>query len=258
MKPRHRRAALPRHDPELDRLSAALAAAQEREVARSAAFGLLELAVEDAVAVGPAAPQVTREVRRLVETGETPWPADAFGVLIEIVNALGVWRRAREQVSGHGRTVYDPQVGGETAVGDELAGLDAPVREHLVHDLPEVRALAALLLARISSQPGSDLDLLRMVLAEESEDRTRACLAEAVLRLSLAHGIWAGADTRAAFAVSMLRDRSRVVQVRVARYFQPTEEATDPHRGGPEVVPLVADTLAAGPADRVRWPAEDL
>ncbi|MFC7279727.1 hypothetical protein ACFQS1_37700 [Paractinoplanes rhizophilus] len=162
-------------EPLVDRLREAA----DRAAARAAAYDVARLAVDDAVAVSPgSADLVVAAVRRLIEDG-TPWRADSLAVLIYVLDHAHVYRNLRAKARTY-RGEWDFGIAAERAVERALDGFDGVVRDMLDDSDPETRSLAALMLTRISGEPESDRELLRMLADAESDDRARACLAEAV------------------------------------------------------------------------------
>ncbi|MEV4707871.1 hypothetical protein [Actinoplanes sp. NPDC049316] len=162
-------------EPLVDRLREAAG----RAAARSAAYDVARLAVDDAVAVTPgSADRVVAAVRRLIEDG-TPWRADALAVLIYVLDHAHVYRNLRAEARTY-RGEWDFGIAAEQAVEHALHGFDRVVRDMLDDPDPETRSLAALTLVRISSEPGADRGLLWMLAEGEPDDRARACLVEAV------------------------------------------------------------------------------
>jgi len=159
-----------------------LRAAGDRETARRAASDVAHEAVDDAVAVTPgSAHRVVAEVRRLVEDG-LPWRADAFAVLNHVLDHAHVYRDLRAGVRTY-RGEWDWGVAEEEAVGEALSGFDRVARDLLDDPDPETRSLAALTLSRVSGEPVADRDLLGMLAQAEPDERVRARVAEARLRL---------------------------------------------------------------------------
>ena len=122
------------HDTDVEQLRAAA----DREAARSAAHDVARVAVDDAVAVTPgSANRVVIAVRRLVEAG-TPWRADAFAVLIHVLDHAHVYRDLRAGVRTY-RGQWDFGIAEEEAVEEALSGFDRVVRDMLDDHDPEVR-----------------------------------------------------------------------------------------------------------------------
>lgn len=166
-----------------------LRAAVDRAAARSAAYDVARVAVDDAVAVTPgAAAPVVVAVRGLLEAG-TRWRADALGVLIYVVDHAYVHRGLRAGKRTY-RGEWDRGVAEEEAVERALAGFDGVVRDMLDDPDAETRSLASLVLARVSGEPVSDRDLLRLLWGAEPDGRVRASLVEALLRLGEPVGDW--------------------------------------------------------------------
>ncbi|WP_157410903.1 HEAT repeat domain-containing protein [Actinoplanes rectilineatus] len=176
----------------------------DRDVARRAAADLARVAVDDAVAVSPGADEVVRAVRRVIEDG-CRWRADAYGMLMYVLNHAYEWRSLRLMRDRY-RGEFDASIAEEEAVFEALAGLDAVVREELVDDDPEVRAMACLLLGSISGQPELDAELVRMLFDAETDDLLRGCAAESLVRL--------GAD-----GAEFLGDPAAAVRQRLAWFY---------------------------------------
>lgn len=156
--------------------------AGDREAARSAASDLARIAVDDAVVVSPLGADTLGAVRRLAEEGSR-WLADAFAVQVYALEFADYWHRLRANVRTY-RGEYDEQLGHERAVFTVLDGFDGFVRDLLLDDDPETRAVAAVLLSWISTARDEDRELLGELLAAEAEETVRDTLAEAVRRLA--------------------------------------------------------------------------
>jgi hypothetical protein len=176
----------------------------DRDEARWVAFDLAKAAVDDAVAVSPGADEVVRAVRRAIEGG-CRWRADAYGVLIYVLNHGYEWRWLRASRRRY-RGEFDEGIALEEAVFEALAGFDDLVREDVVDGDPERRAMACLLLGLVSRQPVLDAELVRMVFDVEHDDLVRGCAAEALIRL--------GAD-----GAEFIGDPAAVVRHRVAWFY---------------------------------------
>jgi hypothetical protein len=167
---------MPRH-PAVEKLRTAA----DRTAARSAAYDVARAAVEDAVAVTPGADLIVADLRRLIEQG-TPWQPDALAALIYVLDHAHVYRDLRAAARTY-RGQWDWGVAEEEAVERTLEGLDSAVRNMLDAPGPETRSLASLTLSRISPDPPADRALIRLLADAEPDDRTRAALMEAALRL---------------------------------------------------------------------------
>jgi hypothetical protein len=215
-----------------------LRAATDREAARWAAGDVSRVAVDDAVAVTPGtASRVVTEVRELIETG-TPWRADAFAVLIYVLDHAHVYRDLRAGVRTY-RGQWASGIAEEEAVGQALTGFDRLVRNALDDPDPETRSLASLLLSRISTEPAADRDLLTLLTDTGPDPRVRAGAVEARLRLGEpATDRW-------------LTDGAPEMRHRIAWYLETTRDHADP-----ALVPLTHAALA-DPEPLWRWPAEE-
>src|SRR5690349_9453143 len=122
-----------------DEVVAPLREATEREAARSAAYEVVRVAVDDAVTVTPGADRVVAALRRLIEDG-TPWRADVLAVLSYVLDHAHVYRdlRARERTY---RGTWDSGIAEEEAVEHALDGFDRTVRDLLDDPDPETRSL---------------------------------------------------------------------------------------------------------------------
>ncbi|WP_127500451.1 hypothetical protein [Actinoplanes solisilvae] len=149
--------------------------AADRDAARWAAHDVARVAVDDAVVVTPgSAAWVVAAVRRLIEDG-TPWRADAFAVLIYVLDHNRVYRELRAETRTY-RGQWKFGIDEEEAVERALNGFDTVVRNMLDDLDPETRSLAAVLLARISSEPDADRELMLMLAEADSNERVRATL----------------------------------------------------------------------------------
>ncbi|RSM49993.1 hypothetical protein DMB66_43925 [Actinoplanes sp. ATCC 53533] len=231
---------------------AQLREAVDRAAARSAAYDLARVAVDDAVAVTPgAASRVVTAVRGLVEAG-TPWRADAFAVLNYVVDHAHVYRGLRAGARTY-RGEWDWGIAEEEAVEQALSGFDRVVRDMLDDPDPETRSLASLVLARVSGAPAADRELLKMLADAEPDGRARASAVEARLRLGEPEaGGW-------------LTDDAPETRHRIAWYLAATRRDSDP-----ALVPLVRSARPEpepswrpepawrGPESSWRWPAEEI
>jgi len=214
--------------------------AVDREAARGAAYDVARVAVDDAVAVTPgSASRVVTAVRGLLEVG-TPWPADAFAVLIYVLDHAHVYRDLRAAARTY-RGEWDWGVAEEEAVEQSLSGFDRVVRDMLDDPDPETWSLASLVLARISSEPAADRELLQMLTDAEPDSCARASAVEARLRLGEpGAGGW-------------LTDAAPQMRHRIAWYLT----ATWRRDGDPALVPLI-ESARAEPEPTWRWPAEEM
>ncbi|GIM92557.1 hypothetical protein [Paractinoplanes toevensis] len=163
------------HEPLVEQLRGAT----DRAAARSIAYDVARLAVDDAVAVTPgSANRVVTAVRRLIEDG-TPWRPDAFAVLIYVLDHAHVYRDLRAEARTY-RGKWDFGIAEEEAVERALDGFDGVVRDLLDDPDPETRSLASLLLLRVSGEPDADRELLRMLADAEPDEQVRECVREAV------------------------------------------------------------------------------
>lgn len=206
--------------------------AVDREAARSAAHDVARVAVDDAVAVTPgSAEAVVTAMRRLVEAG-TPWRADALAVLSYVLDHAHVYRDLRARTRTY-RGEWDWGIAEEEAVDQALDGFDRVVRDLLDDRDPETRSLASLLLARISSEPAADRELLALLADAEPDVRARASAVEALLRLGAPGvGDW-------------LTDGAPELRYRIAWYVAATGQDLDP-------------ALQVETEPLWRWPAEEI
>ncbi|MET0422784.1 MAG: hypothetical protein ABW046_02845 [Actinoplanes sp.] len=219
--------------------------AGNRDDARDALLPLVRLAVEDAVAVSPHAGDVVAAVRLMVEEG-VPWRADAFAVLLYVLDHADVWHNLRKFARTY-QGEYDESIAWEDAVFRALAGFDLLVRNLIVDPDPETRSIACLLLGWISTEPEADLALLRMLGSLEPDDRVRACVGVSVVRL--------GGTT--AEATAQLNDEAPVVRQRLARFLLPSRHSPDPTGVDPAVTARARVVLTEEPANW-RWLAEEI
>ena len=211
--------------------------AVDREAARSAAFDVARVAVDDAVAVTPgSAEAVVTAVRRLIEAG-TPWRADALAVLSYVLDHAHVYRDLRASRRTY-RGEYDWGIAEEEAVDQALDGFDRVVRDLIDDPDPETRSLASLLLARISSEPAADRELLTLLADAEPDVRARASAVEARLRLGEP-----GVD-------AWFTDGAPELRYRIAWYVAAT-------RQDPALTPWVP-ALQVKTEPLWRWPAEEI
>ena len=215
-------------DPAVEQLRDAV----DRAAARSAAYDVARVAVDDAVAVTPgAAGRVVAAVRRLIETG-TRWRADALAVLGYVLDHAHVYRDLRAGARTY-RGEWDWGIAEEEAVEQALAGFDRVIRDLLDDPDPETRSLASLVLARVSGEPDTDRELLAMLADTEADGRARASMVEARLRLGEP-----GVE-------DWLVDDAPETRHRIAWYVAATRRDSDP--------------AVAGPAEPSwRWPAEEI
>jgi len=214
---------------------------QLREAAdREAADDLARVAVDDAVAVTPgSASRVVTAVRGLLEVG-SPWRADAFAVLIYVLDHAHVCRDLRAAARTY-RGEWDWGVAEEEAVEQALSGFDRVVRDMLDDPDPETRSLASLVLARVSGEPAADRELLEMLTDAEPDGCARASAVEARLRLGEpGAGGW-------------LTDDAPQMRHRIAWYLT----ATWRRDGDLALVPLI-ESARAEPEPTWRWPAEEM
>jgi len=214
--------------------------AADREAARGAAYDLARVAVDDAVAVTPgSASRVVTAMRELLEAG-TPWPADAFAVLIYVLDHAHVYRDLRPARVPTAAN-WDWGIAEEEAVEQALSGFDRVVRDMLDDPDPETRSLASLVLARISGEPAADRELLELLTDGEPDGCARASAVEARLRLGEpGAGGW-------------LTDAAPQMRHRIAWYLT----ATWRRDGDPALVPLI-EAARTGPEPTWRWPAEEM
>ncbi|MEU4242265.1 hypothetical protein [Actinoplanes sp. NPDC026619] len=165
------------------------------------------------------------------------------------------WRDARaeaalEALRSAARRADDTQIAGELAVFEALAGFDELVRDLLIDPDAETRSMAALPLGWISTETTADRALLRLLGTDERDERARACLAEAALRL-------AGPQVNAE-APALLADPSAAVHHRVAAFVGRQLRTPDQMPGRCEVDPELAAQACAIAGQPERWPAEQI
>lgn len=217
--------------PDVDQLREAV----DRAAARSAAYAVARVAVDDAVAVTPgAAHRVVAAVRRLIEDG-TPWRADALAVLIYVLDHAHVYRDLRAGERTY-RGKWDFGIAEEEAVEKALHGFDRVVRDLLDDPDPETRSLASLVLARVSGEPEADREILGLMADAEADRRAQAGLVEARLRLGEpVPGDWLAAQPPE-------------TQYRIAWYLAATRQGRV----------LEATATPPEPEPLWRWPAEEI
>lgn len=218
--------------------------AADRDEARAAARAMAVIAVEDGAAVTPHAGDVVSAVRLIVDEG-CPWTADAFGMILYVLDHADVWHNLKTFARDY-RGEYDQAIGWEDAVFRALAGFDLVVRNLIVDPDPETRSAACLLLGWISTVPEADLALLRMLGSAEADERVRACVGVAVVRL--------GGTT--AEAMGQLTEPSAVARQRLARFLLPSRHSADPVGVDPAVTARAREVLTEEPV-AWRWPAEE-